>query len=90
MNFMLVELMRGGRKRGYRWFNLGMAPLSSLEGQALAPLWQRVGGLIYRQSEHFRDIQSLCRYEEKFRPEWRTKYLASPGGHRAFCAISHG
>ena len=80
MDYLMIELMRGGRERGYRWFNLGIAPLSRFEMHPLAPLWHRIGRLIYRQSEHFRDIESLRRYEEKLHPVWRPKYLASPGG----------
>ncbi len=80
MDYLLVELMLGGKAQGYRWFNLGIAPLSSFEGHPLSPLWHRVGRLIYRQSKHFRDLESLRRYEENFKPLWRPKYLASPGG----------
>ena len=80
MDYLMIELMRGGRERGYRWFNLGIAPLSGFEMHPLAPLWHRIGRLIYRQSEHFRDVESLRRYEEKLHPVWRPKYLASLGG----------
>jgi phosphatidylglycerol lysyltransferase len=80
MDYLLIELMRGGRARGYRWFNLGVAPLSDLEAHPLAPLWHRIGRLMYRQSEHFRDLENLRRYEERLNPVWRPKYLASPGG----------
>ncbi|MGH8659201.1 MAG: bifunctional lysylphosphatidylglycerol flippase/synthetase MprF [Gammaproteobacteria bacterium] len=80
LDFMIIELILGGWNRGYRWFNLGTAPLASLQTHPLAPLWQRVGKLMFRQSEHFRDIESLRRYEEKLSPVWRPKYLASPGG----------
>ena len=80
LEFMVMELMLGGRKRGYRWFNLGMAPLAGLERHALAPLWQRVGAMVYRQSEHFRDSASHRRFAEQLDPVWRPKYLASPGG----------
>ena len=79
LGFLLLELMLGGKARGYRWFNLGIAPLLGVETYPLAPLWHRVGKLIYRQSGHFRDIESLRRWEENFRPIWRPKYLASPG-----------
>ena len=80
MDYLLVELMLGGKAQAYRWFNLGIAPLSNLDAHPLAPLWQRVGKLMYRQSEHFQNIESLRRYEENFKPVWRPKYLASPGG----------
>ncbi len=80
MEFLVTELMLGGRMRGYRWFNLGIVPLAGLEHHALAPLWQRVGGMMYRQSEHFQDSESLRRFAEKLGPLWRPKYLVSSGG----------
>src|SRR6185436_2788209 len=43
MDFLFIELMLHGRQEGYRWFNLGMAPLSGLESRPMAPLWAKVG-----------------------------------------------
>lgn len=80
MDFLFVELMLWGKKDGYRWFNLGMAPLSGLEGRHLSPVWYRLGALAYRFGDQFYNFQGLRRYKEKFAPEWRPKYLASPGG----------
>ncbi len=79
-DYLLIEIMLGGRARGYHWFNLGMAPLASLRTHPLAPIWQRIGGLLYRQSEHFRRLEDLRRYEQNLKPHWQPKYLASPGG----------
>ena len=31
MDYLFIELMLWGRREGYRWFNLGMAPLAGLE-----------------------------------------------------------
>jgi len=36
--------------------------------------------MIYRHGEHFYNLQGLCQYKEKFLPEWKSKYLAAPGG----------
>lgn len=80
MEFLLIELMLWGKGEGYRWFNLGMAPLSGLEDRMLAPFWNRVGSFVYQHSEHFYHFQGLREYKEKFHPEWRPRYLASPGG----------
>ena len=57
-----------------------MAPLSGLEQHPLAPAWHRVGNLVFRYGEHFYNFEGLRRYKAKFLPEWRPKYLASPGG----------
>ncbi len=80
MEFLFVEIMLWGKAQGYHWFNLGMAPLSGLEGRRLGPLWHKLGGLIYRAGEHFYSFRGLRRYKDKFAPEWRPKYLACPGG----------
>jgi phosphatidylglycerol lysyltransferase len=83
LDYLLVELMLQSKQKGYRWFNLGIAPLLDVENNPMAPVWHRVGKLIYRQSEHFTTMESLRRFEESFRPVWRAKYLASPGGFNA-------
>jgi phosphatidylglycerol lysyltransferase len=57
-----------------------MAPLSGLETRALAPIWQRLGGFVYRHGEAFYNFEGLRRYKSKFDPEWEPRYLASPRG----------
>jgi phosphatidylglycerol lysyltransferase len=80
MEYLFLQLMLWGKQEGYRWFNLGMAPLSGLEDRALAPLWNRLGAFMFRHGEHFYNFQGLRRYKDKFDPEWEPRYLASPGG----------
>ena len=80
MEYLFLELMLWGKREGYQWFNLGMAPLSGLENRELAPLWNRVGALIFKYGEQFYNFQGLREYKDRFFPEWEPKYLASPGG----------
>jgi phosphatidylglycerol lysyltransferase len=80
MEALFLELMLWGKAERYEWFNLGMAPLSGLENRALAPLWNRLGALVFRYGENFYSFQGLRQYKEKFDPVWTPKYLASPGG----------
>lgn len=80
MEYLFTQLMFWGSEQGYQWFSLGMAPLSGFESHDLAPLWARFGNLIFRHGEHFYNFQGLRKYKDKFHPEWRPKYLASPGG----------
>jgi len=80
MDYLFAELMLWARDRGFARFNLGMAPLSGLEAHALAPLWHRIGGLIFHHAENFYNFEGLRNYKEKFFPVWRPRYLASPGG----------
>lgn len=79
MDYLFINLMLWGKAEGYRWFNLGMAPLSGFEDRALAPLWTRVGAFVFRHGEHFYNFQGIRQYKEKFEPEWKPKFLASHG-----------
>jgi phosphatidylglycerol lysyltransferase len=80
MEYLFTHLTLWGKQEGYRWFNLGMAPLSGLEDRPPAPLWNRVGVFIFRHGEHFYNFQGLRQYKEKFDPTWEPRYLACPGG----------
>jgi len=78
MDYLLVSLMLWSQTQGYRQFNLGMAPLSGLDRDHLAPLWQRVGASLFQLDNAFYDFQGLRRYKEKFHPHWQPSYLAYP------------
>jgi phosphatidylglycerol lysyltransferase len=80
MDYLFCELMLWGKREGYRWFNLGTAPLSGLKEHALAPFRTKAGALIFRHGEHFYNFQGLRRYKDKFGPQWQPKYLACRGG----------
>jgi phosphatidylglycerol lysyltransferase len=80
MDYLLLELMLWGGAAGYRWFNLGMAPLAGLASDKLAPLWERAGALLFRYGDHFYNFEGLRRYKAKFDPVWSPRYLACPGG----------
>ena len=80
MDYLFIELMLWGRTQGYRWFNLGMAPLAGLERHPLAPAWHRVGNFVFRHGEHFYNFEGLRRYKAKFDPVWEPRYLVAPGG----------
>ena len=80
MDYLFSHLLLWGKEQGYQWFNMGMAPLSGLENNEFAPLWQRLGAFVYTHGEHFYNFQGLRQYKEKFYPVWEPKYLASPGG----------
>jgi phosphatidylglycerol lysyltransferase len=80
MEYLFTQLMLWGREQGYRYYGLGMAPLSGFEHHRLAPLWNRLGALLFRHGEHFYNFQGLRAFKDKFHPEWESRYLASPGG----------
>ncbi len=80
MDFLFVQLMQWGRDQGYRWFNLGMAPLSGIESRRLAPMWARIGALLYRHGDAFYGFEGLRAYKDKFSPVWTARYIGAPPG----------
>jgi phosphatidylglycerol lysyltransferase len=81
MDFLFVNLLQQARDRGYRWFDLGMAPLSGVGRSPWSPRDERLLKLIYEFGNRFYNYKGLRRYKEKFRPQWNGKYLAYPRGH---------
>lgn len=80
MDALFGHLMLWARDQGYRRFNLGMAPLSGIEGVRRADTWSRLGRFIYRHGEPLYNFQGVRTYKEKFHPAWQPRYLAYPGG----------
>ncbi len=80
MEYLFVALMLWGKKEGYRWFDLGVAPLSGLENRPFASVWNKMGALVFRYGENFYNFQGLREYKEKFKPVWEPRYIACPGG----------
>lgn len=80
MDFLFVSLLVWGKEQGYQSFDLGMAPLSGLENRPFAPLWNRIGAVVFRHGEHFYNFGGLRDYKKKFDPVWEPRYLACPGG----------
>jgi phosphatidylglycerol lysyltransferase len=89
MDYLFIQLMGWGREQGFRWFDLGMAPLAGLEDRSLAPLWNRLAAFLSRHGEHFYNFQGLRQYKDKFDPVWEPRYLASPGGLTLPAILTH-
>lgn len=80
MEALIVCVMQWGKEQGFHWFALGMAPMSGFERSPVAPLWVRLGRLLYEHGEALYNFQGLRAYKEKFDPVWEPHYLAYPGG----------
>ncbi|SFI23650.1 bifunctional lysylphosphatidylglycerol flippase/synthetase MprF [Planctomicrobium piriforme] len=80
MDFLFVELIAWGKQEGYRWFNMGMAPLSGIESHELSPAWNKMAALLFKHGDRFYSFEGLREYKNKFDPVWTPRYLAAPGG----------
>lgn len=80
LDYLLIEVMLWGRIQGYRWIDLGLAPLADLERDPLAPAWQDRGNFVFPHGEHFARAGLLRPYLARFGPLWEPRYLLSHGG----------
>ncbi len=80
MEALFAHLLLYGQAEGYRWFNLGAAPLAGLADHPLASTWSRVGTFIYRRGDEFYNFEGLRAFKQKFDPVWTPQYIACPGG----------
>ncbi len=80
MRYLLAEVMLWGSTAGYRWFNMGMAPLSGLRTSADAPIWHQLGTAIRGYGERYYNFQGVREFKEWFYPEWEPRFLVAPGG----------
>lgn len=78
MDAFFVELMLRAQAEGYGRFLLGGAPMSGLPEHRLAPLWARIGTLIYRHGDEVYSFEGLRSFKEKFGPDWSPLYLTCP------------
>ncbi len=80
MEALFTHLMIWSRAAGYRWFVMGMAPMSGFESSPIAPLWARAGRLLYEHGTPLYNFQGLRAFKDKFDPVWESRYLVYPGG----------
>ena len=80
MEALFSHMLVWGKSEGYRWFGLGMAPMSGFEHSPVAPFWTRIGIFLFEHGESLYNFQGLRAYKEKFHPVWTSHYLAYPGG----------
>jgi phosphatidylglycerol lysyltransferase len=80
MDYFFIRMMTWGREPGFHWFNLGMAPLAGVPNHPLAPIWNKISGLVFRHGENFYNFEGLRHYKDKFDPVWEPRYLAAPPG----------
>lgn len=73
-------LLAWGRQAGYRWCNLGIAPLAEEDTTTDAPFWARAGRFIDVQAGALPVAQGLRADKQRFDPVWEPRYLAYPGG----------
>lgn len=80
MDYLFVKLIEWAKDNDICEFSLGMAPLSGLENRRLAPLFARLGALIFAEGGALYGFEGLRAYKAKFASTWRPMYIAGRPG----------
>lgn len=88
MDFLFVSLILYFQREGYGLFNLGMAPLSGMADNPLAPLWHRLGRRFYLYGERFYNFRGLRAYKNKYSPVWKPRYLITVSGTNPYLVLA--
>ncbi|WNS47055.1 bifunctional lysylphosphatidylglycerol flippase/synthetase MprF [Paenibacillus sp. MMS20-IR301] len=78
MDYLFLCLLEWAKSRGFRSFNLGHAPLSSVGRNSGALREEKIARLVFERGGHWYGFSGLRRYKDKFGPEWEPRYLAYP------------
>lgn len=74
MDFLFASMMQHFKQKGYNTINMGMVPLSGIDGPDNLP--ERAMKLAYEKMKQFGHYKSLHSFKDKFDPVWTKVYVA--------------
>jgi len=78
MEFLLLKMIEWTSEKNYKYFDLGMAPLSNVGKSDYASFAEKVASRIFASERFKYNFKGLRQYKDKFRPIWVYKYIAYP------------
>ena len=75
-DYLLLETMLWAKDKGFKWFNLGTAPLLDTEESPLSPHKALIAQILSPYA-HVLKLPDIRKEKERFNPEWSTQYLAA-------------
>lgn len=76
MDFIFINLIELGKENGYKYFNMGVAPLSNVGTSKYAFLGEKVALYIYEYGQFLYSFKGLRTYKEKYAHQWNPKFIA--------------
>ncbi|MGP3698488.1 bifunctional lysylphosphatidylglycerol flippase/synthetase MprF [Rhodobacter sp. NSM] len=87
MDVLFCNILVEMKRQGFRSFSLGMAPLSGITASQSAPFWNHLGQSVFEHGERFYNFRGLRSFKAKYRPDWQSRYLVTPGGVSPLAAL---
>jgi len=78
MEALFVNLINWSKAQNYKYFNIGMAPLSNVGLAPFAHDQEKLAKFVYKFGNYWYKFSGLRNYKEKFHPDWEPRYLAYP------------
>lgn len=88
MDYLFLNLFIYGKDRGYKYFNLGMAPLSNVGINKSAYLPEKIASLIFKHADFLYPFKGLRNYKSKYASIWDGKYISIAKGNFILTSIS--
>lgn len=70
---LIVALINYSKENGYKYLNMGLAPLSGIDVGKDLP--EKTIKFAYEKLQQFKHYQGLRDFKDKFNPSWHNKYL---------------
>lgn len=77
MDYLFTRCVQWAAAEQIATFDLGMAPLAGLEDRRVAPVFARVGALVFEEGGALYGFQGLRSYKAKFAPDWKARFIAA-------------
>ncbi|HJT25448.1 MAG TPA: bifunctional lysylphosphatidylglycerol flippase/synthetase MprF, partial [bacterium] len=87
-DYLLLEAMLWAKDKGFKWFNLGTAPLLDVQESPLAPFKDKIAQILSPYS-HVSSLADIRKEKERFNPEWSPQYLAASANLPLAVAIAN-
>lgn len=76
MDEVFIHLFELAKDRGFKYFNMGMAPLANVGTSSYSFIEEKIAHLVYECGYRFYGFQGLRSYKNKYVTEWVPKYVA--------------
>lgn len=76
MDYLFMNIFLYLKDKGFKYFNLGMAPLSNVGINKNSFIQEKLAFLIYTLSDRFYSFKGLRAYKQKFASDWKPLYVS--------------
>lgn len=87
MDYLFLNLFIYAKDEGFKYFNLGMAPLSNVGIYKSAYLSERIASFIFKYADSLYPFKGLRNYKSKYATNWESRYTCFAKGNFIITSI---